>query len=131
MFKSSSDEATKKVYEIHLKEHEEENKKVYDGGEDNPGTAGENGQTALMELIESEHEVENSSSRNVESPDSATATVSVSSQPVAALDPDPVRSEISYCKICLKQFKNAKLYGIHQNTEHGAEKEFEKISNSS
>ena len=44
---------------------------------------------------------------------------------------DPVRSELSYCKICLKQFKNSRLYGIHQNTEHAAEKEFEKISNSS
>ena len=121
-FKSSSDEATKKVYEIHLKEHEEENRNLYDGGEDNTE------QTALMELIESEHETENSTSGGVESPDS---TARLSSQPPALVDPDPVRSEISYCKICLKQFKNAKLYGIHQNTEHGAEKEFEKISNSS
>ena len=44
------------------------------------------------------------------------------------LNPDPVRSEISYCKLCQKQFKNAKAYGLHQNTEHAAEKEFEKIS---
>ena len=129
IFKSSSDEATKRVYEIHLKEHEVENRNVYDGGEDNntAAAAGENAQTALMELIESESQVENSSSLKVESPDRA----SVSTQPAALLEPDPVRSEISYCKICMKQFKNAKLYGIHQNTEHGAEKEFEKISNSS
>ena len=55
----------------------------------------------------------------------------VPSQPPTVGAGDPVRSEISYCKICLKQFKNSKLYGIHQNTEHAAEKEFEKISNSS
>ena len=127
-FKSSSDEATKKVYEIHLKEHEEENRHVYDDSEGN--TTVEKDQSDLMELNESEHEVENSTSRTVESPDS-TANANVSSEPPALVDPDPVRSEISYCKICLKQFKNAKLYGIHQNTEHGAEKEFEKISNSS
>ena len=114
-FKSASDQATKKVYEIHLKEHEEENRNVYDNT-----PAGEKDQTALMELNESE----NSTPGNVESTDNSTANVS-------SQDPDPVRSEISYCKICLKQFKNAKLYGIHQNTEHGAEKEFEKISNSS
>lgn len=125
MFKSSSEVATKKVYEIHLHEHEVENRNVFDL-ERNTGEY--DAEATDVELSRSEvttPEVTKSSA------EISSESQIVPSQPSTVGAADPVRSEISYCKICLKQFKNSKLYGIHQNTEHAAEKEFEKISNSS
>lgn len=123
MFKSSSEVATKKVYEMHLHEHEVENRNVFEERDTGEPDQRENCQTTDGEIVRPE-----------ETRPKPCAGISTESQLLPSqtqTSGDPVRSEISYCKICLKQFKNSKLYGIHQNTEHAAEKEFEKISNSS
>lgn len=100
LFKSSSETATKKVYEIHIQEHEKETRSIFDK------------QAPETELT-------------VAAPDAIPTNNTEHHE-----EPDPVKSEKSYCKLCQKQFKSAKLYGLHQNTEHAAEIEFEKIMNS-
>ena len=139
MFKSSSEVATKKVYEIHLHEHEIENRNVFEDLDRNTGELNDNNKErddddTDVDLTRSDTntpevkvtEPKSSDEISRESPDCPDCRPSEPGQAA-----DPVRSELSYCKICLKQFKNSRLYGIHQNTEHAAEKEFEKISNSS
>ena len=105
LFKSSSETATQKVYDMHIQEHEKETRTLF------------------------EKEVPVSDQPSAADPATAADTPS-GEQGIASendQEPDPVKSEKSYCKPCTKQFKSAKQYGLHQNTEHAAEIEFEKI----
>ena len=118
LFKSSSESATRKVYEIHMHEHDLENRNIY-------------------QECSADEKLSVHSNTDTEPHDGANHTTEsqkLEKENVPCdlkCDPDPVRSESSYCKLCHKQFKNSKLYGIHQNSEHAAEKEFEKISHAS
>ena len=118
LFKSSSESATRKVYEIHMHEHDLENRNIY-------------------QECSADEKLSVQSNTDTEPHDGANHTTEsqkLEKENVPCdlkCDPDPVRSESSYCKLCHKQFKNSKLYGIHQNSEHAAEKEFEKISHAS
>ena len=118
LFKSSSESATRKVYEIHMHEHDLENRNIYQecSADDKLPVKGN-----------TDTEAHDSTNHTTESQKLEKENVPCDLK----CDPDPVRSESSYCKLCHKQFKNSKLYGIHQNSEHAAEKEFEKISNAS
>lgn len=102
LFKSSSETATKKVYEIHIQEHEKETRNIFEK------------ETPETELTVAADEPATEQSPATEQHE----------------EPDPVKSEKSYCKPCQKQFKSGKQYGLHQNTEHAAEIEFEKIMTS-
>ena len=126
VFKSSSESATKKVYQIHMYEHEIENRNIYDNSEviDDPETSNEISPKSDLEGAQSKVLVKDAAiQRNNESQCYEKENLPFDRKG----DPDPVKSESSYCKPCHKQFKNTKLYGTHQNTEHAAEKEFEKI----
>jgi len=99
LFKSSSETATQKVYDMHIQEHENETRTLFE-----------------KEVPVSDQPTED---------DRPSGEQDVASENYQ--EPDPVKSEKSYCKPCTKQFKSAKQYGLHQNTEHAAEIEFEKI----
>jgi len=99
LFKSSSETATQKVYDMHIQEHENETRTLFE-----------------KEVPVSDQPTED---------DRPSGEQDVASETYQ--EPDPVKSEKSYCKPCTKQFKTAKQYGLHQNTEHAAEIEFEKI----
>lgn len=120
-FKSTSMIATKKVYEIHMHEHEIENRHIYESLKENSEPGEENNEKESN--IKSKNQFCKTEADTLTEKEAVPLELTVSA--------DPVRSEISYCKLCQKQFKNAKLYGIHQNSEHAAEKEFEKISSAS
>eukprot|EP00092_Neocalanus_flemingeri_P003418 GFUD01003660.1.p1 GENE.GFUD01003660.1~~GFUD01003660.1.p1 ORF type:complete len:751 (-),score=219.22 GFUD01003660.1:108-2360(-) len=134
LFKSSSETATKKVYEIHIQEHEKETRSIF-----------EKETTETEVTLATAPEVTPAAPAAVTLAMPATAAVTLATPAavptavtLAALgltvtkieDPDPVKREISYCKLCQKQFKSAKMYGMHQNTEHAAETEFEKLMSS-
>ena len=114
VFKSTNEIATKKVYDIHMHEHEVENKNIYESLQDDPTNFND-----LTPCLKTSNISEQSNPGLSDSHGSEKENVPV---------PDPVKKETSYCKPCHKQFKNAKVYAHHQNSEHDAEKEFEKIS---
>ena len=120
VFKSTNEIATKKVYDIHMHEHEVENKNIYESLQDEPTNFDD-----LTPCLKTSNNSEHSNQSLSESQGSEKENVPLlETKP----EPDPVRKETSYCKPCHKQFKNAKVYAHHQNSEHDAEKEFEKIS---
>jgi len=119
VFKSTNEIATKKVYDIHMHEHEVENKNIYESLQDDPTNFND-----FTPLLKTSNTSQHSIQSLTESPGSEKENVPLKTKP----EPDPVRKEASYCKPCHKQFKNAKIYAHHQNSEHDAEKEFEKIS---
>ena len=78
LFKSSSETATKKVYEIHIQEHEKETRNIFEK------------ETPETELTVAADEPATEQSPATEQHE----------------EPDPVKSEKSYCKPCQKQFKS-------------------------
>ena len=128
VFKSTNEIATRKVYDIHMHEHDVENKHIYESLQDDPSSFNVETFNDYIVLPPSLKTIISSAEHSDQSLSESQGSEKENVPLDIKSDPDPVRKETSYCKPCHIQFKNAKTYAYHQNSEHDAETEFEKIS---